>query len=342
MTLFCVDLYLNLFNSKILLKILIYMQLQNLFCTPIVVNGNHIQIAKFNSSFEDNQVQTNDVFSKKWLATEEFNVVHLLYKLQYSWFMDLYGFEDEVDLTFYLKERKIIIDTGCGLGYKSYWFSKLAPDSIVIGIDLSDAIYYAIERYKECKNLYFLKADISNTFLRENSCDFVVCDQVIMHTENPDLTFKHLNYITKIGREIACYFYRKKALPRELVDDYFRLATHNIQDCDMWLLADQLTELGRVLSDLNVKFISPEIPLLGIKGGEYDIQRFIYWNFLKCFWNPDWGRDLSKVTNYDWYSPSNARRYDKIEIDNLLAELTLSISYWHEEEACFSGRFRKN
>lgn len=317
------------------------MQLQDLFRIPIVVEDNHIQLTNLNSNFKSNQLQTNDVFSKKWTATADLNDVNLLYKQQYSWFLELYGFSDEEELALYLRNKRIIIDTGCGLGYKSYWFSKLAPESIVIGIDLSDAVFHAMMKYKECKNLFFLRADISNTYIKENSCDFVVCDQVIMHTDNPDVTFSHFNDIIKMGMEIACYFYRKKALPRELVDDYFRLATHKIKEEDMWELATQLTELGKVLTELNTKFVSPEIPLLGIKGGEYDIQRFIYWNFLKCFWNPEWGLDLSKVTNYDWYSPSNARRYEKSEIINLVNELNLAISYWHEEEACFSGRFKK-
>ena len=35
---------------------------------------------------------------------------------------------------------------------------------------------------------------------------------------------------------------------------------------------------------------SPEdIPLLGIKAGHQDVQRFIYWNVFKCYWNDDVG-----------------------------------------------------
>lgn len=71
----------------------------------------------------------------------------------------------------------------------------------------------------------------------------------------------------------------EKALPRELIDDYFRTNTHNIPDAEIWQLSEQLTELGKRLSALQISFESPEIPLLGIKAGTYDIQRFIYWNF---------------------------------------------------------------
>lgn len=318
-----------------------FMELQNLFSEQIIVRGNIIQFANISKVIQINEEQTNEVFSRKWVETAKFKEVELLYKQQYNWFFELYGFKNNEDIALYLKDKKVIIDAGCGLGYKAFWFSKLAPESIVIGIDLSDSIDLAIDKYKDCKNLYFLKGDISKTNLKENTCDFVVCDQVIMHTENPDLTFKHLSQITKLNCDFACYFYRKKALPRELLDDYFRSATHNVDDSDMWQMSEQLTELGKVLSELNVKFISPEIPLLGIKGGEYDLQRFIYWNFIKCYWNPDWGFNLSKITNYDWYSPSNARRYERAEIHELVMNSNMSISYWHEEEACFSGRFMK-
>ena len=46
---------------------------------------------------------------------------------------------------------------------------------------------------------------------------------MIQHTEDPDRTFAELTRVTHpAGGEFACYFYAKKALPRELLDDYFR------------------------------------------------------------------------------------------------------------------------
>jgi hypothetical protein len=104
-------------------------------------------------------------------------------------------------------------------------------------------------------------------------------------------------------------------------------------------MSEQLTELGKRLSELRVRFDCPEIPALGIKGGGYDIQRFIYWNFLKCFWNDQLGRETSIMTNYDWYSPSNARRFSEDEVLEFVKKNSLSIAYFHREEACYSGRF---
>ena len=162
-----------------------------------------------------------------------------------------------------------------------------------------------------------------------------------MHTENPKLTFEHLADLTSLKGEFACYVYRKKALPRELIDDYFRTQTHNITNNDMWEFSKQMTELGRALSELKVSFYCPDIPLLNIKGGEYDVQRFIYWNLIKCFWKEEWSFDLNQSINFDWYAPSNAKRFSKGEFLQMVATYSLTQVFLHEEEACYSGRFKK-
>ncbi len=316
--------------------------LKMIFSLPINIEGNSI----FNNDdilpLDNNQNQTKNIFSDKWKEADEYKDIEKLYTFQYDWFLQLYGFENEDAFSTYLKDKKIILDTGCGLGYKAAWFAKLAPHALVIGIDISDAALIAAKNFTNYPNLFFYKGDIANTHLKEGVIDFTVCDQVIMHTEIPEVTFSHLSQITSKGGEFACYVYSKKALPRELVDDYFRNATHSISKEEMWDFSEQLTELGKRLSELNVKFVSPDIPLLGIKGGEYNIQRFIYWNFLKCFWKEDWGFDLSKSTNFDWYAPSNAKRFTKEEFIKMVNDNYLETSFFHSEEACYSGRFKKN
>ena len=316
--------------------------LQQLFKLPVTVKNNFIYLGGQDGSTETNQQQTQDIFSDKWVEADEYKNIDKLYEFQYEWFLSLYGFESEEKLAAYLATKKTIIDTGCGLGYKAAWFARLAPHATVLGVDISDAINVAAKNFQQYPNLFFFRGDIADTGLKEGVIDFTVCDQVIMHTEVPEQTFKHLSAITSPGGEFACYVYSKKALPRELVDDYFRKATHTISKEEMWKFSEQLTELGKRLSDLKVSFESPDIPLLGIKGGTYDIQRFIYWNFLKCFWKEDWGFDLSKSTNFDWYAPSNAKRFSKQEFLDMVNENHLATSYLHEEEACYSGRFLKS
>jgi len=314
------------------------MNLESLFQERVEISGNLI---KMDSQYLEakNQKQTTGIFSDKWEKVDKSENNNIFFDFQYQWFFDLYGFKDENDISNYLKDKKIIVDTGCGLGYKAAWLAKLAPNSVVIGIDISDACLIAAKNYSDIPNLFFLKRDIADTKLVNNSVDFMICDQVIMHTENPDFTFKHLAMKTKREGEFACYFYRKKALPRELVDDYFRNNVHKYSNEQIWKFSEQLTELGKRLDALKIDFEVPEIELLGIEKGKMSIQRFVYWNFLKCFWRDDWGFDMSMSTNYDWYAPSNARRFSVEEVNDILSENKMKSTHFHQEEACFSGRF---
>lgn len=310
-----------------------------IFKQPININNNFIHA--HDVSEYANQQHTNEAFSEKWTEYENTNEKEKFYDMQKEWYLKLYGFENENELAKFLSTKKYIFDAGCGLGYKAKWFADLAPQSIVIGMDFSDACLIAAQNYEETKNLYFIKGDIAQTPFLDNSIDYVSCDQVIMHTEVPENTFAELTRITKQGGEFACYVYAKKALPRELVDDYFRIETKTLSNEQLWGMSRQLTELGKRLSELKVEIDIPDIPLLGIKGGKQDIQRFIYWNFLKCYWNEEQGKDNSDMINFDWYSPSNAKRYNEEEYKEMINDNNLEIKYFHKEEACYSGRFSK-
>ena len=302
--------------------------------------ANFFELKSFSETLTEQQ--TSDAFSDKWGAYEETSEKEVWYKMQKDWYLKLYGFTSEEAFASFLQSKRVIFDAGCGLGYKSEWFASLAPESLVIGIDYSDAARIAAENYSSQANLLFAQGDIANTPFLDGSIDYVSCDQVIMHTQKPDETFKELVRITNpVSGEFSCYFYAKKALPRELLDDHFRSACSQMSKDELWGMSKQLTDFGKNLSELNVTLDVPDIPALNIKGGSYDLQRFLYWNFLKCFWNEDLGRETSIVTNYDWYSPSNARRYSKEEVLDLIKNNQLEVIHFHHEEACYSGRFVK-
>ena len=306
--------------------------------SPISVSGNYVDLGHFSGA--DNQDQTNKVFSEKWSKYNGSEDQAKLFAIQYEWYLKLYGFSSEDSLREFLQNKNVIFDAGCGLGYKAAWLAKLAPHALVIGMDFSEAAAHAAERYKNIPNLYFIRGDICNTGFIEGAITYTSCDQVIMHTEDPDATFRELCRITNKSRgQVACYFYAKKALPRELLDDYFRIHCKTMTSEELWRMSEQLTELGKRLSALNVSFEAPDIPELGIKGGQYDIQRFIYWNFIKCFWNSELGQETSTSTNFDWYGPSNAKRFSKDEVEGLINKSGMEIVYFHSEEAAHSGRF---
>jgi SAM-dependent methyltransferase len=190
----------------------------------------------------------------------------------------------------------------------------------------SDAARQAAAAYGDLPNLLFIRGDIAHTGFVVGRIDYVNCDQVIMHTEDPERTFTEFARIASPGGgQVACYFYAKKALPRELLDDHFRSRCEELSRAELWAMSEQLTELGRRLSELKVSFDAPDIPALGIKGGRVDIQRFIYWNFMKCFWNPELSFEDNAVINYDWYHPQDCSRHTLEEVREWFAGAGLQI-----------------
>lgn len=316
------------------------LKIKSLLIQDVHFEGNFLILA--DHAAQARQQQTSNVFSNKWTRYEKCDEKEKerAFKFQRDWYLKLYGFESEEALRSYFLSCNVIFDAGCGLGYKAAWFAQLAPHALVIGMDISEAAETAAEEYVNVPNLVFFQGDIAKTGFADGVIDYVSCDQVIMHTESPEATFTELSRITsRQSGEIACYFYAKKALPRELLDEYFRKKCIEVTNDELWRLSEQLTDLGQRLTALNATIDVPDIPLLGIKGGEMDLQRFIYWNFMKCFWNEGLGRETSIATNFDWYSPSNARRFSRDEVLGIVDANGLKPVTFHHEDACYSGRF---
>ena len=110
---------------------------------------------------------------------------------------------------------------------------------------------------------------------------------------------------------------------------------------EAWELSEQLTELGRILSETSASITVPDIPTLGIKGGTHDVQRFIYWHMLKCYWNPSLNYGDSVITNFDWYRPRYAHRHTADEVRKWLADAGLEIVTLDECDAGISVRGHK-
>lgn len=76
----------------------------------------------------------------------------------------------------------------------------------------------------------------------------------------------------------------------------------------------------------NVEFnVLEDIPLLQIKKGRYNLQRFFYWHVLKCFWNNDYLLEMNIMVNFDWYHPQDAFRYSPEEISKWFEDSQVEI-----------------
>lgn len=289
-----------------------------------------------------NEVHTTDAFSEKWIALDPTPAEGEAWqRFQFDWYLRSYGYDHEEELAAFLASCRTILDAGCGPGYKAAWLARLAPHATVVAMDLSDSTFVAAKRYADLANLAVVRGDIANTPFQAGTFDFISCDQVLHHTENPPATAKEFARILGPSGLLNTYVYAKKALPRELLDEHFREYSKRLSSRELWDLSEQLTRLGRTLSELGIEIEVPDIPALGIEGGRMDLQRFIYWNFIKCYWNPEHGFETSRSVNFDWYAPSTAFRYTMEEFTDMLGDAGFRPDFLHSEEACHTGRFRK-
>ena len=164
----------------------------------IQFNGNFMEIV--DRAKEENQSQTAEVFSEKWVSYSK-NVSkeeqERLWQFQKEWYLKLYGFDDERDLASFLKTKKVVFDAGCGLGYLSEWFARLSPQSTIVAMDISQSVEEAAKKYKDIPNIFFIRGDIAKTPFKDEVMDYISCHAVIMHTENPEKTFCEFNRILK-------------------------------------------------------------------------------------------------------------------------------------------------
>lgn len=289
------------------------------------------------------QKETRRSFSYKWTHkfSQKYGFDGVTDIFQHNWYLDRYGWKKNAFKNF-IKKQKFILDAGCGSGWGAGWFAANNPDATVFAVDISDGVEQTKRNVKNLKNVIVVQADINNLPFPNNFFDFISCDQVLHHLPNPPASFKKLKNHLKKGGILNTYVYKVKALLREMADIVIREETTKMSPEDCYKFSRAITMLGKSLSDLKIEFKVPEsIPLLGIKKGRYELQRFIYWYFLKCFWNDEWGMERSLITNFDWYHPKDAYRYTPEEIKKWIKKEKLKLEKFDIGDSGISIRVKK-
>jgi SAM-dependent methyltransferase len=178
---------------------------------------------------------------------------------------------------------------------------------------------------KNLNQIEVFEKDLLGDLTNLGEFDFIYCQEVLHHTSNPKMAFLNLCDRLSSEGEIAIYVYKLKAPIREFADDYIREKISGLSYEKASELMEEITKLGEVLSDLKTIVSIPKVELLGIEAGEYDLQRFLYHFFLKCFWNPelDWGENVA--INYDWYHPQLCSRHTPDEILGWFSDAQLEV-----------------
>ena len=273
--------------------------------------------------------QTFVSFQEKWENNRDLAFSETLREGSdiFNWIMNRNGFVSIDKFIQWLAPRNRILDAGCGNGRVTALLHKYAPKNTeIVGIDLTSAHVCrenvcGLERV--CIHEKDLLADLSDL----GTFDLIYCQEVLHHTSDPKSAFLNLCSILNHGGEIAIYVYKLKAPLREYADDFIRYRISDLPYDTALDCMQEITNLGKALSEIKVKVTVPDVKILDIKAGEYDIQRFIYHYFLKCFWNQSLTFKENAAINYDWYHPKLCSKHTLDEIERWFVDAKLEIAH---------------
>ncbi len=214
-----------------------------------------------------------------------------------------------------LKGARSVLDVACGYGGVADIVKGAGFEGQYVGIDINNTLAdVKKERFGHLPNFRFVRADMMEDIFTP-SFDVAVCRSAIMLASDPAATFKSIARALKPGGKFLISVYTRKSPMRELCDDYFREYFKKMEKREAFEALKEFTLFGKILSELKVNVEIPQdLPVLEIKKGNYDLQRLIYYHFLKCFWNEEWGMINSTIVNFDWYHPEYTYRFTKEEI----------------------------
>jgi ubiquinone/menaquinone biosynthesis C-methylase UbiE/uncharacterized protein YbaR (Trm112 family) len=300
-------------------------------------------IPRFLTTQDAGQLQTMEAFAYKWGKESSYGWLRQAgdQGSYATWLGEKYGFASTAAWCRHFAGKRTL-DLGCGAGMASYFWLASAEWNAAspwIGVDISLAIDVARQQLGHIPNTHFIQADAMQLPFPDSTFDAIVSEGVLHHTPSTQKAIESGARVLTRGGEFHFYVYRRKAPGREFTDDHVREQLRNMSDEQAWNAMRPLTKLARNLAALHAEVVVEEdVPELGIKAGRQDVQRLIYWNFAKLFWNDSFDFEENVHINYDWYRPTYAHRQSAEEITAWCQGAGLEIIRIHEQESGYTVR----
>ncbi len=267
------------------------------------------------------QVKTNETFSDKWRRFKNYGFEPAHQEFLYGWYCKKFNLNSVDEIKDFYASKSRVLEVGPGSGFNTKFISQ-HTNGEVFALDVSEAADTTFENTKNVTNCNVVKADLMSAPFAENYFDFIIADGVLHHTPNTRDAVRALYSLVKPGGQFFFYIYRKMGPSRLFADAHIRESFGKMTPEECYEACEGITDLGRELSKINatIKLDKP-IPVLGIPAGEHNVQRLLYYNFLKCFWNDAFDYETNNMVNFDWYHPHNAWQHTDDEVRVWLDEL---------------------
>jgi SAM-dependent methyltransferase/uncharacterized protein YbaR (Trm112 family) len=281
------------------------------------------------------QAKTNETFSDKWRRFKNYGLEPQHQEFLYAWFCKKFGLKDVAELKAFHAKRRRILECGPGSGFNSRFMAEQTKGE-VFALDISAAAVTTFGNTRDLDNCHTVQADLMEAPFPDAHFDFIIADGVLHHTPDTRLAVEALYRKLAPGGQFFFYVYKKMGAARVFCDQHIRENFMPLAAEDCYAACEGLTELGRELSRLNAKItLEKPIPVLGIPAGTHDVQRLIYYNFVKCFWNEAFDYETNNMVNFDWYHPHNAWQHTQAEVEGWLRDL--GVKTWTVQDANPNG-----
>jgi SAM-dependent methyltransferase len=275
------------------------------------------------------QQRTNVTFSDKWSRFQSYGIDEGHREFLFEWYCRKLGLQDIGALRGFYRDKHTILEVGPGSGFNARFMAEHSAGQ-VYALDISEAAYTTFGNTRDLSNCHVVQADLMEAPFKEASFDFVIADGVLHHTPDTREAMRALYRLVQPGGQFFFYVYRKMGAARQFCDQYIRSHFTQLEPEDCYRACEGLTELGRELSRLNATIhLEKGVPVLGIPPGEHDVQRLLYYNFVKCFWNDAFDAETNNMVNFDWYHPLSAWQHTEEEVRGWMEELGVSNYAFH-------------
>ncbi len=260
-------------------------------------------------------------------------------ELMWRFFCDRFGFAGTEDVARMFGGRSVL-HAGIGNGQAEQHYLPHCRD--VWGADISASVDSCRANWAEhypdlAGRLHLCQADLMALPFADGRFDIVLSDGVLHHTPDSFAALRAIVSKVRPGGLVMFYVYRKKPPIREFVDDFVRSKISDLPPDQAWAALGPLTALARQLSQQSVTITVPDdIDILGISKGSQDLQRWLYWNVMKFYWNEALSFDDNNHVNFDWYYPKYAWRHEPEEVRGWLSTLGLKEIWFNPSESGLS------
>jgi SAM-dependent methyltransferase len=269
----------------------------------------------------DVQARTNETFSDKWRRFKNYGFESAHKEFLFEWYRKKFGFETIDQLKSFYAGRRMILECGPGSGFNSRFMAENTGGH-VFALDISDAAFTTFGNTKDLSNCTVVQADLMTAPFADGTFDFIIADGVLHHTPDTRAAVEALYRKLAPGGQFFFYVYRKMGAARQFSDAHIRESFTRLSPEECYAACESLTDLGKALSDLNATItLDKPIPVLGIPAGTHNVQRLLYYNFVKCFWNDAFDYETNNMVNFDWYHPHSAWQHTQDEVEGWLRDL---------------------